>query len=107
MSNMGEPFEVLSNELLALVAGGDDPGYQPQQNGLGRVGPGMSWSWLGDYYTPEALRHDTAVRDGIQQGYRPWVAHLRAAGSLLPAIASYPRARWFPGPNDRHIPRQP
>jgi len=105
MSNMAEPFEVLSNEMLALVAGGDDPGYQPQNNGLGRVGPGMGWSWLGDYYTPEALRHDTAVRNNLRAGYSPVMSHIRALPSLPAAIASYPRARWFPGANDRHIPR--
>ena len=106
MSSIPEEFQELSDELLALVAGGDNPGYQPENNGLGRVGPGMGMAWLGDYYTPEALAHDRAVRGYKAQGAPSWQAHLRSA-PLLPAAAwSYARARIHPGPNDMHIPRR-
>jgi len=97
-------LESLSDELLALVAGGGDPGYNPADNALGRVGPGRNWKWLGNYYTPEALAHDKAVRSRIAAGESPVRAHLEALPKLPAAVGSYFRARFHPGPNDMHLP---
>ena len=94
----------LSDELLAAVTGGADPGYNPADNALGRAGPGQSWSWLGNYYTPEALAHDKAVRANLQAGSNPVMAHLKALPLLGPAVGSYFRARFMPGPDDMHLP---
>ena len=98
-----ESYE-LSADLLAVVVGGADPGYNPADNGLGRAGPGQSWTWLGNYYTPEALAHDKAVRGNLAAGSNPVMAHLKAVRLLPPAIGSYFRARFNPGPDDMHLP---
>ena len=60
-----ELCEPLSDDLLTAVAAGVDPGYNPADDALGRAGPGQKWSWLGNYYTPEALAHDKAVRGNL------------------------------------------
>jgi hypothetical protein len=59
--------------------------------------------FLGNYYTPEALAHDQSVRDAIHNGSSPLMAHVRALPGLLPAAASYVRARFNPGPNDMQL----
>jgi hypothetical protein len=61
-------------------------------------------SFLGNYYTPEALAHDQAVRGGVASGQSRVGAHLRALPLLPAAVGSYFRARFNPGPDDRHIP---
>jgi hypothetical protein len=99
-----ELFESLSDDLLAAVVGGADPGYNPADNGLGRAGPGQSWRWLGNYYTPEALAHDKAVRGNLAAGSSPVMAHTKALPLLPSAVGSYFRARLHPGPNDMHLP---
>ena len=96
--------ESLSDEILAGVAGGADPGYNPADDALGRAGPGQSWSWLGNYYTPEALAHDQAVRTSIAGGSSHVLAHVKALPLLPAAIGSYFRARFHPGPDDLHLP---
>lgn len=96
--------ETLADELLVTVAGGADPGYNPADDALGRAGPGTSWSWLGNYYTPEALAHDNAVRSSIAAGSSHVVAHVKALPLLPAAIGSYFRARFHPGPDDLHLP---
>ncbi|MEO8700061.1 MAG: hypothetical protein ABI867_08460 [Kofleriaceae bacterium] len=93
-------FATLTTDLLATVTGGADPGYKPADNALGRVGPGRSMSFLGNYYTPEALAHDQAVRAG-GSGV---TAHLKALPLLPAAAGSYLRARFAPGPNDMRLP---
>jgi len=94
-------FEQISDELLASVAGGqDNPGYDPSNNALGRVGPGTGWSWLGNYYTPEALAHDHAVRDAKAAGASSFSAHMGALPKLPAAIGSWFRAKFNPGPQD-------
>ena len=95
-----EPFELLGDDLLLRVAGGSDPGYNPADNARGRVGPGRHMKWLGNYYTPEALAHDHAVR----AGGGGVMAHVRALPLLPAAARSYVRARFNPGPDDRQIP---
>lgn len=97
-------FEILDDDLLRAVSGGADPGYEPNNNALGRVGPGRSMRFLGNYYTPEALAHDRAVRGNLQNGSNQFMAHARALPLLPSAAASYFRARFRPGPNDRHLP---
>jgi hypothetical protein len=96
--------DTLDVSLLDLVIGGANPGYDPANDALGRVGPGTSWKWLGNYYTPEALAHDTAVRGGLAAGHNQFVAQLEALPKLPAAIGSYFRARFNPGPNDMHLP---
>ena len=97
-------FEVLSAEAMAKVAGGADPGYNPADNALGRVGPGRGMRALGNYYTPEALAHDRAVRSGIAGGSSRVMAHARALPKLPAAVGSYFRARFNPGPDDMQLP---
>ncbi len=101
---MEPQFQPLSDEDLAVVAGGGKPGYEPSNNALGRVGPGTSWKWLGNYYTPEALAHDKAVRGGIARGDGRFWSQVEALPKLPAAIGSYFRARFHPGPNDMHLP---
>jgi len=103
-SDVNIAFVTLTDELLALVAGGADPGYAPNDNARGRVGPGTRWKWLGNYYTPEALAHDNAVRGARANGSNGFVAHLGALPLLPGAATSYLRARFAPGPNDKHLP---
>lgn len=97
-------FEDLDRALLAVVVGGADPGYKPEDNARGRVGPGTGWKWLGNYYTPEALAHDNAVRGAKERGSNGFMAHLGALPLLPGAATSYFRARFAPGPNDMHRP---
>ncbi len=104
MSITAKPFVVLSADMLANVAGGGDPGYNPADNALGRVGPGRNWKWLGNYYTPEALAHDRAVRGNLAHGDGQFMAHVKALPKLPAAAASYLRARFHPGPDDMHLP---
>jgi hypothetical protein len=99
-----ERFESLCDDLLVTISGGADPGYNPADDALGRAGPGRSWSWLGNYYTPEALAHDKAVRASLAAGSSPVMAHAKALPILPAAVGSYFRARFHPGPNDRHLP---
>jgi hypothetical protein len=99
-----ELFEPLSQDRLSSVAGGADPGYNPADDALGRAGPGRSWSWLGNYYTPESLAHDKAVRSSLSAGSSPVMAHVKALPLLPAAVGSYVRARLRPGPDDLHLP---
>ncbi len=97
-------FNALADELLAAVTGGAKPAYNPADNALGRVGPGTRWTWLGNYYTPEALAHDQAMRAGLAQGDGTFSAWVHALPELPAAVGSYFRARFRPGPNDMHLP---
>jgi len=99
-----EPCERLSDDELTAVAAGADPGYNPAEDALGRAGPGQRWSWLGNYYTPEALAHDRAVRGSIATGSSKVMAHVKAFPLLPAAVGSYFRARFHPGPDDMHMP---
>ena len=94
----------LDDDDLDTITGGADPGYQPQNNALGRVGPGTSWKWLGNYYTPEALAHDNAVRANQARGDGRIMSQIEALPKLPAAIGSYFRARFHPGPDDMHLP---
>ena len=99
-----EPCESLSDDALIAVAAGADPGYNPADDALGRAGPARSWSWLGNYYTPEALAHDQAVRGSLAGGSSKVMAHVKALPLLPAAVGSYFRARFHPGPDDMHLP---
>lgn len=94
--------ELVSVELAA-VSGGADPGYNPADQALGRAGPGTSWKFLGNYYTPEALAHDKAVRANLAGGSSHFMAHAKALPLLPQAVGSYFRARFHPGPDDMHL----
>lgn len=98
-----EQFEALAVEDLRCVVGAGDPGYSPGNNALGRVGPGTGWKWLGNYYTPEALSHDQAVRSNLARGDGRVMAQLEALPKLPAAIGSYFRARFHPGPDDKQL----
>ena len=80
-------FVSLGAPELRLVAGGAD------DNAFGRCGPGTSWKWLGDVYTPECRAHDAAVRGRIANGSSEPMAHLRSLPLLPAAIGSYVRER--------------
>jgi len=97
-------LQALPADRLADVCGAADPGYQPADGGLGRAGPGTSWTWLGNYYTPEALAHDNAVRGNLAAGSSHVMAHVKALPLLPAAVGSYFRARFHPGPDDVHLP---
>jgi hypothetical protein len=99
-----ESYETLSDAALSRVTGGADPGYDPSNNAFGRAGPGQSWTWLGNYYTPEALAHDRSVRNSIQAGSSKPMAHVKALPLLPAAVGSYFRARFHPGADDVHLP---
>jgi hypothetical protein len=79
-------FEVVDLTHVHGGAGADD-------NAFGRCGPGTSWRWLGDVYTPECRAHDAAVRGALAQGSSHVMAHLKALPKLPAAIGSYVRAR--------------
>jgi len=77
--------EVIDDAALALVLGGaDDPS-------LGRCGPGSSWRFLGNVYTPQCRAHDVAVRSAKAAGTNPVVAHIKALPLLPAAVGSYAR----------------
>src|SRR5262245_23073985 len=94
---------LLADDVMLGITGGRNPGYQPRNNALGRVGPGARWKFLGNYYTPEALDHDNEVRSRLANGENELEAQLHSLDRLPAAAASYVRARWFPGPNDMHL----
>ena len=94
----------LSGDLLAAVSGGADPGYHPADDALGRAGPGRSWRWLGNDYTPEALAHDKAVRRSLAAGSSSVMTHAKALPLLPAVVGRYVRARFHPGPDDLHLP---
>jgi hypothetical protein len=94
----------LDVSVLDLVIGGGNPGYDPADNAFGRAGPSTGWKWLGNYYTPEALVHDKAVRAGMATGESYFGAQVEALPKLPAAIGSYFRARFHPGPDDMHLP---
>ncbi len=75
--------QVVDDTTLALVLGGaGDPA-------LGRCGPGASWGFLGNVYTPQCLAHDQAVRGEKAKGTNRVMAHLKALPLLPAAIGSY------------------
>lgn len=79
-------FEVVD---LATVLGG----AAADDNAFGRCGPGTSWKWLGDVYTPQCRAHDAAVRGSIAEGSSHVMAHVKALPKLPAAVGSYVRAR--------------
>jgi hypothetical protein len=72
---------------LSRVGGGAD------DNAFGRCGPGASWRWLGDVYTPECRAHDASVRGDLASGSSHFMAHARSLPLLPAAIGSYVRER--------------
>lgn len=60
---------------------------------FGRCGPGSSWRWLGDVFTPQCAAHDAAVRGALASGASPVMAHVRALPLLPAAVGSYLTAR--------------
>ena len=76
---------------LTTVIGGAAP--SGDDNAFGRCGPGTSWKWLGNVYTPECAAHDKAVRGAEAAGESKFMAHLKALPQLPAAVGSYFRAR--------------
>lgn len=70
---------------LALVGGGADD--------FGRCGPGSSWKWLGNVYTPACAAHDAAVRGRLANGESAFMAHAKSLPLLPAAVGSYVRER--------------
>jgi len=60
---------------------------------FGRCGPGSSWQWLGNVYTPECRAHDASVRGYLANGSSGFMAHARSLPLLPAAVGSYVRAR--------------
>ena len=90
-----QPLTVLADVDLARVAGGEGtPPATTSDPSFGRCGPGSSWKWLGNVYTPQCAAHDAAVRGELAQGTPPWKAHLKALPLLPAAVGSYFRARF-------------
>lgn len=80
---------------LALVTGGEASaaaGGQPSSD-FGRCGPGSSWKWLGNVYTPACAAHDAAVRGRLAQGSSDFMAHAKSLPLLPAAVGSYVRER--------------
>jgi hypothetical protein len=80
-----------ASELDRVCGGALDS--MPNDNAFGRCGPGTSWKWLGDVYTPACKAHDASVRGALAQGSSHAYAHLQALPLLPAAGASYLRAR--------------
>jgi hypothetical protein len=89
-----QPLTMLDDRELARVAGAEGAPPTSDDDSFGRCGPGSSWQWLGNVYTPECRAHDAAVRGEIAQGTPRVLAHLKALPLLRPAVASYFRARF-------------
>lgn len=81
-------FVSLGVSELQLVGGGAG-----DNDAFGRCGPGTSWKWLGDVYTPECARHDAAVRGHLANGSSAPMAHIKSLPLLPAAIGSYVRER--------------
>ena len=84
----------LADVELERVAGGDGPPAAGNDSSFGRCGPGSSWQWLGNVYTPQCAAHDAAVRGEIAQGTPRVLAHVKALPLLPAAVGSYVRARF-------------
>lgn len=82
-------MQTISITDLSSVCGGQDGG----DNAFGRCGPGTSWQWLGNVYTPQCAAHDAAVRGAEAAGESKFMAHLKALPKLPAAIGSYIGAR--------------
>jgi hypothetical protein len=76
---------MLTLDELAMVRGGADD--------FGRCGPGSSWKFLGNVYTPQCAAHDSAVRTAEAAGTPHWLAQVKALPLLPAAIGSYIKAR--------------
>lgn len=76
---------------LCTVTGG--AAATMNDNAFGRCGPGTSWKFLGNIYTPECRAHDASVRSLEANGGSHVLAQLRSLPLLPAAIGSYIRAR--------------
>jgi hypothetical protein len=83
----------LDLEDLGTVMGGAAAPTTPDSS-FGRCGPGSSWKFLGNVYTPECRIHDAAVKAGLDKGSSYLMANLQALPKLPAAIGSYLRARF-------------
>ncbi|HWO20130.1 MAG TPA: hypothetical protein VNO30_15190 [Kofleriaceae bacterium] len=82
---------------LARVTGGEaaagSGAAAAQPADFGRCGPGSSWKWLGNVYTPACAAHDAAVRGRLASGSSAFMAHAKSLPLLPAAIGSYVRER--------------
>lgn len=92
-SAMQQLTELLDADLV-YIAGGEGQQAPANDDSFGRCGPGSSWQWLGNVYTPQCAAHDAAVRGEIAQGTSRPMAHIKALPLLPAAVGSYFRARF-------------
>jgi hypothetical protein len=78
---------------LRLVGGAADASANANNDAFGRCGPGTSWKWLGDVYTPQCAAHDAKVRGYLANGSSGFMAHAKSLPLLPAAVGSYVRAR--------------
>jgi len=87
-----------SSTQLVRVTGGAPPVPTPGRNDdFGRCGPGASWKFLGNVYTPQCAVHDQTVRTAEAAGTPHWLAQVEALPKLPAAVGSYLKARFFSG----------
>jgi len=75
----------LDLDQLATITGGADS--------FGRCGPGSSWGFLGDVYTPQCAAHDASVRGAEASGMSKVLSHLQALPLLPAAAGSWVKAK--------------
>lgn len=80
------PLRPSQLRLVGGAAGADNDAF-------GRCGPGTSWKWLGDVYTPQCAAHDAKVRGYLANGSNAFMAHAKSLPLLPAAVGSYVRAR--------------
>ena len=90
------PLDASELARIAGGAGGNGAATAPGSDGssdFGRCGPGSSWKWLGNVYTPECAAHDAAVRGRLANGSSNFGAHFKSLPLLPAAVGSYVRER--------------
>lgn len=84
-ANHAEQLHTIEIDELSLVNGARDD--------FGRCGPGSSWKWLGNVYTPQCATHDAKVRNAQANGTSAFMSHVKALPWLPAAVGSYVKAR--------------
>lgn len=88
---LSSPASLAAAELARV--GGGAGAVDTTRDAFGRCGPGTSWRWLGDVYTPACAAHDASVRGYLANDSSPFMAHARSLPLLPAAVGSYVRAR--------------
>lgn len=85
-----ESLHTITLDQLSFVAGAAG---EPASD-FGRCGPGSSWKWLGNVYTPQCATHDAKVRNAQANGTSAFMSHVKALPWLPAAVGSYVKARF-------------